>query len=1197
VSGSKAIPSATPTRCETTTESIVGLPRGRELESGFAWTFACPLVRPAAWVLALAVAMAVELAGAPAVAIDDKVKSVDAVTPSLFAELTIDAVQLRAKKLEETKDLDAALRAKLAELYAKILDQLKAASEASVRGEQFSRWAREAPETLRSIKNELSAPTPASTVELAVADDAPLSSAQQTLSKAESALAESQKLFQQFQDEPKKRADRRLEIPKLAEASKLQLQEIDKLLEAKPSSEESVELASATRWLLEARRRAIQTDLAACQQEAQFYEVANELLSVQRDRAARRAADAETQVATLRGIVNDRRRREAEKQGLEAKRTAAQSHLAVRRIADTNSVLALQRQNLARKIESAAREFESVDRKVLGLEEQVKKVKKRIETAGSTEAIGLLLRKQRDDLPDVSQYHKRMNSRAVEISNAYLELIESEEHRNGLATLDAQAKEIAESFAASMEQGELQYLEAEVRAVLEAQRSLTDSLIADTSSYLEKLVELDVRERQLVNTVNDATKYCDERILWIRSSAVFNTGHMRAILPALEWLSAPQSLQDALQTLAQQAQAHSVLVVLSLAVTISLLGFRRRLLNRLTHLGEQASRSNATSMLITLRAACLSALLALAWPVFLGAAGCCLAGSEHESEYARAVGHGLLAVAWIQGTVEYVRLVCRKSGLGESHFGWPVPGLQLVRGTLRRFLLLGLPMVFVVGATEHQSSEWIKNSLGRGAFILVLMVLTGCMHQLLRPRRGLFEATYALTPETWFSRMKRAWHLLGLALPLSLTALACAGYYFTALELAWRFLASLWLLGGTLVVHGVLLRWVLISHREMAIRNARERRATVPQGTGVSSGPHQTVLLADISKHTRQSLQIGLSAALMVGLWFIWVNVLPALGALRRVELWVVESTRLASGPGNLPATISTTVTLADLLLAVLVAALTLASSRNLPSLFEFTILRRLPLDPGARYAITRVCRYLITASGIILSFGAVGIGWSKVQWLLAAISVGLGFGLQEIFANFVSGLILLFERPVRLGDIVTIGDNTGTVTRIQMRATTITDAELREVVVPNRELVTGRIMNWTLSNTVSRMTIRVNTPFESDPDRIRQILLDVASRHSLVLKEPKPLAMLDEFGACTYLFSLHVFLATREVYAELRHELHCDIAREFKAAGIELAFPQQDIRVRTMPTDSASTIVGERRLSVLVAEPAARPEWDARAG
>ena len=106
----------------------------------------------------------------------------------------------------------------------------------------------------------------------------------------------------------------------------------------------------------------------------------------------------------------------------------------------------------------------------------------------------------------------------------------------------------------------------------------------------------------------------------------------------------------------------------------------------------------------------------------------------------------------------------------------------------------------------------------------------------------------------------------------------------------------------------------------------------------------------------------------------------------------------------------------------------------------EIVILQRLPLDAGARYAASTVSRYLIVVTGFLLGFRAVGIGWSSVQWLIAAMTVGLGFGLQEIFANFVSGIILLFERPIRVGDTVTIGDITGTVTRIQIRATTILD-------------------------------------------------------------------------------------------------------------------------------------------------------------
>ena len=126
-------------------------------------------------------------------------------------------------------------------------------------------------------------------------------------------------------------------------------------------------------------------------------------------------------------------------------------------------------------------------------------------------------------------------------------------------------------------------------------------------------------------------------------------------------------------------------------------------------------------------------------------------------------------------------------------------------------------------------------------------------------------------------------------------------------------------------------------------------------------------------------------------------------------------------------------------------------------------ILQRLSFDAGSRFAVTTVVRYVIVVVGVVVTFGQLGIGWSKVQWLVAAVTVGLGFGLQEIFANFVSGLIILFERPIRVGDIVTIGGFSGRVTQIRIRATTIRQWDRKELVVPNKEFITGQLINWSL--------------------------------------------------------------------------------------------------------------------------------------
>jgi potassium efflux system protein len=215
---------------------------------------------------------------------------------------------------------------------------------------------------------------------------------------------------------------------------------------------------------------------------------------------------------------------------------------------------------------------------------------------------------------------------------------------------------------------------------------------------------------------------------------------------------------------------------------------------------------------------------------------------------------------------------------------------------------------------------------------------------------------------------------------------------------------------------------------------------------------------------------------------------------------------------------------------------------------------------------MTTVCQYVIVGLGIVLAFNAIGIGWSKVQWLIAAMSLGLGFGLQEIFANFVSGLIILFERPIRVGDIITIGDVSGVVTRIRIRATTVRDWDRKELVVPNKEFITGRLLNWTLTDAINRIVINVGVAYGSDTERARELLLEVARSHPATLDDPAPFATFEGFGDSALTLVMRCFLPNLQNRLEVIHELHTDVDRAFKEAGIEIAFPQRDLHLRTVP-------------------------------
>jgi potassium efflux system protein len=258
-------------------------------------------------------------------------------------------------------------------------------------------------------------------------------------------------------------------------------------------------------------------------------------------------------------------------------------------------------------------------------------------------------------------------------------------------------------------------------------------------------------------------------------------------------------------------------------------------------------------------------------------------------------------------------------------------------------------------------------------------------------------------------------------------------------------------------------------------------------------------------------------------------------------------------------------ITLADLVLAVLVLATTFIAAKNIPGLLEMAVLQHLPVDAGARYALSTVSRYLTMMVGVMLACWFVGLGWSKVQWLVTAICLGLGFGLQEIFANFISGLIILFERPVRVGDVVTIDTVTGVVSRIRLRTTTVTDGDRKELIIPNKEFITGRVLNWTLTDPVNRVVINVGIAYGSDTQRAAQILQKLAQEHPHVLDDPPPRVTLESFGDSALNFVLRFFLPNLENRGTVIHEMHMAIDRAFREAGIEMPFPQHDVHVRSV--------------------------------
>ena len=227
-------------------------------------------------------------------------------------------------------------------------------------------------------------------------------------------------------------------------------------------------------------------------------------------------------------------------------------------------------------------------------------------------------------------------------------------------------------------------------------------------------------------------------------------------------------------------------------------------------------------------------------------------------------------------------------------------------------------------------------------------------------------------------------------------------------------------------------------------------------------------------------------------------------------------------------------------------------------------VLRRTGLDPGARIALLTLVRYSIAMIGSVTVFSTLGISWSNVQWLAAALTFGLGFGLQEIVANFVSGIILLAERPVRVGDAVTIGNLSGLVSRIRIRSTTISLWDRSEMIVPNKEFITQKLVNWTLSDSRTRVDVPLRVAYGTDVEKVKRVLLEVARAHTPTFDEPAPKALLLEFGESCMQFELRVFVDYRFGRVRAKDELQVAIDKAFREAGIDFALPSYRVQSDT---------------------------------
>ena len=247
--------------------------------------------------------------------------------------------------------------------------------------------------------------------------------------------------------------------------------------------------------------------------------------------------------------------------------------------------------------------------------------------------------------------------------------------------------------------------------------------------------------------------------------------------------------------------------------------------------------------------------------------------------------------------------------------------------------------------------------------------------------------------------------------------------------------------------------------------------------------------------------------------------------------------------------------------------------SRATQAILLDEVLPRYKIDKGVQLSIARLVHYAILLIGGIILIKLMGANLTKLTILGGALSVGIGFGLQAIVNNFASGLILLFERPIKVGDTIELGTDIGEVKKLGLRSTIIQTFDNAEIVVPNSELIAGQVTNWTLAERRARVKIPVGVAYGSNIPKVLKILLTVAGEHPMTLTTPAPVALFLAFGNSSLDFELRVWVADFDYRMQVHSELNQEINSEFADAGIEIPFPQTDLHLRTVDDEAAEAL------------------------
>lgn len=820
-------------------------------------------------------------------------------------------------------------------------------------------------------------------------------------------------------------------------------------------------------------------------------------------------------------------------------------------LADPRSEQALQVRSLLERIDTVERTQQRMrllranrdyyERLEADVQQSLAGIEERLAIGGMTEALGRLL------LQEERRMRGLLDLRRVQ-RDLERELTQSRLRDLGLRD---ELRALRPAAVASLPVESEQPLLLMQQQVLETQLQIEEQLT-------ELLAATEARLLSLVNLVEAFSRLLRESLLWWPSHppvsvdwALMTPLAVLALFDLQAWQGVPMMVQHV-------TVESPVTVALTLFLAAFLWLWGRKMPGKLRKLAEKTRHRYTDSIMLTFKAIGWSLLRVTPMPMLIALTAWRLERVPDLSSQLEFIPASLYFIAswWLAGHLAYV--LTGKNSVGLDHLGWNPLILRRLRFNLSWYLPIQLLLIIALAFTFGHPSELVSDVFSRASLVASVVVTALFALRMFRPLPEQIKGSQS-------DRRRKLVRLAVTAFAVILIVLILAGYLLTVSQLLQLTINSVLVIGAVWLGYSLAARALVLTETRLVMRRMREQRAQAAAMEASGSGegapvdiPEPHLSLEDVNQQTRSLMRVSAGAGLVLGLLWVWSDALPALIWLDGVTLWtrtiMVGETEILSR-----------VSLQDFLLAGFLGVIFTLAARNLPGLVEILLTRSTLMDASARYTVTTLLRYVLAVVAVISVFSLLGLRWSELQWMVAALTLGLGFGLQEVVANFVSGLIMLFERPVRVGDIITIGEYSGVVTRIRTRATTIMDWDNREVLIPNKAFITERLINWTLSDTVTRMVIPVGVSYQADVDQVLQTLTRIAQQHPLVLKDPEPSVLFLQFGDSALNFELRVYVGQLSDRMTTLSQLHQTIMREFRREGIEIAYPQMDLHIRDM--------------------------------